>query len=147
MGSHTVASRGELWSEARGSSVCVCGSQLYCFFFSSRRRHTRCSRDWSSDVCSSDLVQTNCDVVFDFDWRSVIGHNQPKFPGLHDLSQAIAQFAKICGKAPLLLLSDKADVAFDELITDSTYVAVVHIKDFLACTTEHDRSALFFLSA
>src|SRR2546429_4176136 len=23
-------------------------------FFSSRRRHTRCSRDWSSDVCSSD---------------------------------------------------------------------------------------------
>src|SRR5256884_3818572 len=26
------------------------------FFFSSRRRHTRCSRDWSSDVCSSDLT-------------------------------------------------------------------------------------------
>src|SRR2546429_4621556 len=26
------------------------------FFFSSRRRHTRCSRDWSSDVCSSDLI-------------------------------------------------------------------------------------------
>src|SRR2546429_10010127 len=27
------------------------------FFFSSRRRHTRCSRDWSSDVCSSDLLR------------------------------------------------------------------------------------------
>src|SRR6266542_6535502 len=26
------------------------------FFFSSRRRHTRCYRDWSSDVCSSDLL-------------------------------------------------------------------------------------------
>src|SRR2546421_2187635 len=25
------------------------------FFFSSRRRHTRSDRDWSSDVCSSDL--------------------------------------------------------------------------------------------
>src|SRR5699024_12113627 len=25
------------------------------FFFSSRRRHTRSKRDWSSDVCSSDL--------------------------------------------------------------------------------------------
>src|SRR6266498_4223471 len=25
------------------------------FFFSSRRRHTSCGRDWSSDVCSSDL--------------------------------------------------------------------------------------------
>src|SRR5207249_9150000 len=29
---------------------CRCG-----FFFSSRRRHTRSKRDWSSDVCSSDL--------------------------------------------------------------------------------------------
>src|SRR5690606_39415975 len=29
--------------------------QLLFFFFSSRRRHTRFSRDWSSDVCSSDL--------------------------------------------------------------------------------------------
>src|SRR5690554_8205217 len=26
------------------------------FFFSSRRRHTRCGRDWSSNVCSSDLI-------------------------------------------------------------------------------------------
>src|SRR3712207_7136670 len=29
---------------------------IYLFFFSSRRRHTRYWRDWSSDVCSSDLV-------------------------------------------------------------------------------------------
>src|SRR5579885_3362871 len=28
---------------------------ITCFFFSSRRRHTRSKRDWSSDVCSSDL--------------------------------------------------------------------------------------------
>src|SRR5690606_19531488 len=28
------------------------------FFFSSRRRHTRFSRDWSSDVCSSDLTES-----------------------------------------------------------------------------------------
>src|SRR5690606_40806247 len=28
------------------------------FFFSSRRRHTRFSRDWSSDVCSSDLSRS-----------------------------------------------------------------------------------------
>src|SRR6266498_5547341 len=39
---------------------------LYClnllFFFSSRRRHTRCGRDWSSDVCSSDLswIRRSC---------------------------------------------------------------------------------------
>src|SRR3989440_4460210 len=28
------------------------------FFFSSRRRHTRSDRDWSSDVCSSDLLES-----------------------------------------------------------------------------------------
>src|SRR5437868_11831151 len=35
----------------RLSSLC----DACCFFFSSRRRHTRSKRDWSSDVCSSDL--------------------------------------------------------------------------------------------
>src|SRR3989449_3173959 len=30
------------------------------FFFSGRRRHTRCSRDWSSGVCSSDLSPAFC---------------------------------------------------------------------------------------
>src|SRR5205814_6664693 len=30
------------------------------FFFSSRRRHTRCLSDWSSDVCSSDLAVLEC---------------------------------------------------------------------------------------
>src|SRR5256884_2417947 len=34
------------------------------FFFSSRRRHTICSRDWSSDVCSSDLICVrSCAIV------------------------------------------------------------------------------------
>src|SRR5690606_41682835 len=33
------------------------------FFFSSRRRHTRFSRDWSSDVCSSDLWEWEEDVT------------------------------------------------------------------------------------
>src|SRR5207249_215894 len=39
----------------------LCYSRMICFifffFFSSRRRHTRSKRDWSSDVCSSDLGQ------------------------------------------------------------------------------------------
>src|SRR5690606_39824949 len=40
--------------------ACGVWSELVLFFFSSRRRHTRFSRDWSSDVCSSDL---HCDLV------------------------------------------------------------------------------------
>jgi len=38
------------------------------FFFSSRRGHTRCSRDWSSDVCSSD-VTTSQTGVYPADWK------------------------------------------------------------------------------
>src|SRR5262245_63683238 len=33
---------------------------LVLFFFSSRRRHTICLSDWSSDVCSSDLLLVGC---------------------------------------------------------------------------------------
>src|SRR5699024_10636617 len=35
------------------------------FFFSSRRRHTRSKRDWSSDVCSSDLIFLNVTEILD----------------------------------------------------------------------------------
>src|SRR5690606_41202914 len=50
----------------------------YWFFFSSRRRHTRFSRDWSSDVCSSDL-----------------GHHQPVELALqHPARRATARIAK-----------------------------------------------------
>src|SRR6266581_311957 len=36
------------------------------FFFSSRRRHTRWTGDWSSDVCSSDLLPSNPDLRAEF---------------------------------------------------------------------------------
>src|SRR3989440_8443624 len=62
------------------------------FFFSSRRRHTRSDRDWSSDVCSSDLLETIerlwavdsdvqiviCSAYSQSDWRELlsrIGHS------------------------------------------------------------------------
>src|SRR3989440_9479345 len=42
-------------STGAGVRSLVRGSLVLFFFFSSRRRHTRSDRDWSSDVCSSDL--------------------------------------------------------------------------------------------
>src|SRR5690625_5912911 len=42
------------------SSIKMSTSYVSFFFFSSRRRHTRWPRDWSSDVCSSDLLETQC---------------------------------------------------------------------------------------
>src|SRR5690554_6993945 len=44
-----------------------------CFFFSSRRRHTRCGRDWSSDVCSSDLVDRDWYVFQNLELRNAGG--------------------------------------------------------------------------
>src|SRR5437870_11537938 len=47
------------------------------FFFSSRRRHTRWPRDWSSDVCSSDLLLLPREGVLD----PVYLANYPPVPG------------------------------------------------------------------
>src|SRR5439155_16216027 len=44
------------------------------FFFSSRRRHTRWPRDWSSDVCSSDLL------------TPLAGDAEDVVPGAHDVA-------------------------------------------------------------
>src|SRR5699024_11291410 len=44
-------------------TICVILCFVYFFFFSSRRRHTRSKRDWSSDVCSSDLPEVIMDGI------------------------------------------------------------------------------------
>src|SRR3989449_8388588 len=43
------------------------------FFFSSRRRHTRCSRDWSSDVCSSDLAFAQTALILQAAGEGIFG--------------------------------------------------------------------------
>src|SRR3989337_195762 len=50
---------------------------VFLFFFSSRRRHTRCYRDWSSDVCSSDLLQ---ELAHGEDGDPSVGAELPKVP-------------------------------------------------------------------
>src|SRR5205809_8065558 len=56
-------------------------------FFTSRRRHTRCSRDWSSDVCSSDLCND--------------GH-QPQDGQSLQHKQLFHLFAQLIGREPEL---------------------------------------------
>src|SRR6266550_5695763 len=52
------------------------------FFFSSRRRHTRCSRDWSSDVCSSDLITSGfanaAEECFNYGKLLVLNQKDPR---------------------------------------------------------------------
>src|SRR5439155_6657254 len=59
---------------------------MYFFFFSSRRRHTRWPRDWSSDVCSSDLG------TISLEWFFHVG-------GGVDLGRAVQRFDNL-GKEP-----------------------------------------------
>src|SRR5207302_8347480 len=67
------------------------------FFFSSRRRHTRFSRDWSSDVCSSDLAPER-----HFEWSSSQARGDPReilyaapAPVLHDVEGAVGGGEKL----------------------------------------------------
>src|SRR5438128_9493160 len=53
---------------------------VFLFFFSSRRRHTRCYRDWSSDVCSSDLSTSAPPAA------TYLGFDRNEYPGDENLA-------------------------------------------------------------
>src|SRR5437870_5187618 len=62
------------------AQICVVIRCRLFFFFSSRRRHTRWPRDWSSDVCSSDLC---FDEALD---KILIGAERPLILSEQDLN-------------------------------------------------------------
>src|SRR5256885_13260646 len=74
----------------RINGVMSCG---VLFFFSSRRRHTRLQGDWSSDVCSSDLVVEDdedlADLIRDVDFRVLLVSRRTDF-------QAPGGWAELC---------------------------------------------------
>src|SRR5699024_7122021 len=75
-------------------------SFILSFFFSSRRRHTRSKRDWSSDVCSSDLI----DHLFGIVARSAcVPQRQWRHSvGVHVLGGAL-QLRERCDRDPRVL--------------------------------------------
>src|SRR2546422_3766886 len=77
---------------------------LMFFFFSSRRRHTRCSRDWSSDVCSSDLQFPLVRRVLEALRVPAIG-----FPGYEadDVIATLARRARAQGWEVVIVSGDK----------------------------------------
>src|SRR2546421_4442271 len=92
------------------SAVCVvcgkCGyaSSVFCFFFffSSRRRHTRSDRDWSSDVCSSDLEYVDYVMALG---AVALGYGHPEVNRAAE--RAIA--AGVAGPLPPVLEEEVAD--------------------------------------
>src|SRR3712207_7389948 len=70
---------------------------IFFFFFSSRRRHTRYWRDWSSDVCSSDLVPKTIQRVEKVDLVLRLGFPIP----LQDLVDGGLGQSQLGGDVPL----------------------------------------------
>src|SRR5256884_9588245 len=68
------------------------------FFFSSRRRHTRCSRDWSSDVCSSDLVTSPVKKLVKIEqrdgWRKIV--SEKALYVCKDATGRLCAFSSVC---------------------------------------------------
>src|SRR5688500_20264061 len=62
---------------------------IFCFFFSSRRRHTRLQGDWSSDVCSSDLRWTAAEPTLRWLRQNAVGLAVT----IEDVSEQIAALA------------------------------------------------------
>src|SRR5439155_4206113 len=52
------------------------------FFFSSRSRHTRWPRDWSSDVCSSDLAELEPEPALQLRVEQIVGKRDDRLRGL-----------------------------------------------------------------
>src|SRR5690554_5551321 len=79
------------------------------FFFSSRRRHTRCGRDWSSDVCSSDLPRLTGGPSFPGTGnRAVTPAVDPYYPTpLHPLHALL-----LAGSLPLFLGTLLSDITY-----------------------------------
>src|SRR5438128_10407110 len=101
----------ELDEIRRGLSV----ERLVRFLFSSRRRHTSCYRDWSSDVCSSDLLRAPSARLLDPDrlWAAMMRDEKPGGHGERSVAVGAIDMAvwdavaKVAGKPLFRLLAER----------------------------------------
>src|SRR5207245_572792 len=147
-------------------SLYLCHVSAYCFyytiynvhllffFFSSRRRHTRCYRDWSSDVCSSDLLpqrgQKACMAEHRFFHQCIARANGYAMParnatGFPNHRTAIPQHARIW----ILPVNRKSFVDLDVLTSlhtaaaENALIGIVSIErirvvDFVGLRSKRD---------
>src|SRR5690606_39595357 len=86
------------------------------FFFSSRRRHTRFSRDWSSDVCSSDLFPDA--AIVDLAEQSIAAydyaHRYPAGDAFLALAEAMIRHRDIVMATPVYWYAMSAQLRSEE---------------------------------
>src|SRR5690606_41000369 len=87
------------------------------FFFSSRRRHTRFSRDWSSDVCSSDLSKDGKFVKwYTREWAEfeAVKENETSMSEIKEALEAAVHRQLMCDVPYGVLLSGGLDSRSEE---------------------------------
>src|SRR6266571_9040008 len=105
------------------------------FFFSSRRRHTRLTCDWSSDVCSSDLAP---DVAFVSRQRfEAVGEPEGYWPGAPDVAVEVI--------SPHDRYTEVADKVVEWLEAGSRMVVVVNPRQ-RSVTVYHSRTDIVMLT-
>src|SRR5437867_5531180 len=111
--------------------MALCGSSStsilcwFTFFFSSRRRHTRSYGDWSSDVCSSDLLQQR------------LLAKQRSSPVLTECNPALFEFAPVEGRQ-VVAAFDGGAITSDAgaLLLGETDRAIRLSERFASCFTD-----------
>src|SRR5207248_4181203 len=90
-----------------------------CFFFSSRRRHTRSYGDWSSDVCSSDLTLEETyevlEAIDNRDWQELTGE-------LGDLLLQVLFYAEMAKEQGSFSIDDVLDRLSTKLVDRHPHV-------------------------
>src|SRR6266498_5420361 len=100
------------------------------FFFSSRRRHTSCGRDWSSDVCSSDLLADRLRAAVEELWM-VVDHEVPAVTaaGLLVGEERQHQVARRHSALPAHLPHEREDHRVEVLHVDGAATPEVSVLD------------------
>src|SRR5699024_5948656 len=101
---------------------------LIFFFFSSRRRHTRSKRDWSSDVCSSDLLEMGMNHFNEIDLLSKIA--SPNYAIITNIGESHLEFlGSRQGIAEAKLEITNGLKSDGKLIIDGDEKLLEHIKE------------------
>src|SRR5690554_1692904 len=102
------------------------------FFFSSRRRHTRCGRDWSSDVCSSDLeIAMMYNTSYTENILSYVNNINTHEGGTHltgfrrGLTNTLKKYADESG----LLAKEKVEIAGDDFREGLTAIISIKVQE------------------
>src|SRR6266508_6009618 len=107
---------------------------MCCFFFSSRRRHTRWPRDWSSDVCSSDLRLTEIRevVAMGADEVDIVLNRSAFLAGRYRQAfEEIVASKEACGPAHLKVILEAGELASYDQIRRASVLAMAAGTDFI----------------